>query len=153
MKNKAQMSGMMTTILVTVIVGVIAAAIVATQIASQTSSTTITDDQFVMSNTTCVDLTDNCITSITSIENSTSVETIGSGNYTLCRVSAPVTRFDGVLVSGDTSIDAYNGDTKNATYVETACNSLQGGLVRTIAPFFVVLMAVILLMFVASWIK
>lgn len=152
--NKIAQTSIFIVILVSVLIGVIAVSIVSSQINRQTAYTTITDDQFTMSNTSCVDVTANCISSLTSVENVTGSVTIGSGNYSICNVNAPSTRYDGILVSGDAYVDSnFNGLTLNSTYVEEACDSIQGGITRTIVPYFVILMAVVLLVFVTGYIK
>lgn len=146
--KKGQMVGVMTAILISVLIGVIMTSIVHTQITEQTALTTVTNDPFTMSNTTCVRLTENCINSFTSVTNTT--VTIGSGNYSRCTSSQT---YDGILVSADTYIDGLNGQPLNASYLEESCAALPTGLTRTIAGYFAILMAVIILVYVAGWVR
>lgn len=148
MKNKKAMIGIMTAVLISVLIGVIMTSIVHTQITEQTTTTTVTNDEFTMNNASCVRVSNNCIQSITSVVN-TSI-TIGANNYTRCFATQT---YDGILVFGDNYTDGLNGQPLNATYIEESCAALPGGLVRTIATYFAVLMAVVLLVYLAGWVR
>ena len=142
---------------ITLIIGVIVLSIIWTQYADQVGSATITGDQFTASNTTCVELTDKCLTSITSLNNATGNSTmkstiIGSGNYSICTARGLNNKFDGVLLDGDTVVDAgYNGQTVNASYTEISCNRITG-MTATIVGYLPVLLAIVLLIFLAGFI-
>jgi len=146
MKKVAQ-TGMFIALFVGLVIGVIAIGAMVTQITQQTSTTTVTDNQFTMSNTSCVDLTNNCILSLTTIENQTGIGTITSGNYSICSVNAPLSRYDGVLVSGDASVDLANGQTLNATYTEISCDYIGGTTTRSLVSYIPLLAVVALLVF------
>jgi len=114
----------------------------------QSDLTTVKGDQFTMSNTTCVQLTTGCIKSITKVANSTLTNSIGAGNYSLCNINTVKPNYDGILVSGDSSVDAaFNGLTLNATYVESSdCSYVDSGTARnlsTLIPIFFVLAIVV----------
>jgi len=149
MKNKKGQLG--TTIIgigVVLIIGVIIASIMYSQVDNQTSQTTVTDDQFTASNSSCVDITDKCIYSVTSVENGTGSYTVTSGNYSTCKVNSGLRWDDGLLVSDD----LVNGQTLNATYTEIDCGYISSGLTRTIVNYLPVLLAVALLIFLAGYV-
>lgn len=150
MKKHIGQTGLFITLFIGVVIGVIAISAIYTQITTQTSTSTVTDDQFTMDNTSCVDLTTNCILSLTSIENATGTEVIGAGNYSICRVNAPQSRYDGVLVSADASIDRYNGQTMNSTYVGSDCSYISGGTARNLISYIPLLIIVALLVMVIA---
>ena len=133
---------------VALIIGIISLSIGWQTIQDKTLTTAITDDQFSASNSTCVEITDNCVLSITSIENATIP--IGSGNYSLCNVDAPSQSDDGVLFTVGVG-DEYNGETLNVTYTEVDCSRITG-TTATIINYTPVLWALGLLVLVAGFI-
>ena len=150
MKRIAQ-TGMFIALFVGLTIGIIAIGAIVTQISGQTSTTTVTNDQFTMSNTSCVDVTTNCILSLTSVSNVTAgtagINPIDSGNYSICRVNAPAGMFDGVVVSGDASIDVLNGLTLNTTYTGINCDYIGGATTRSLISYIPLLAVVALLVF------
>jgi len=142
--KKYNQAAMWTAILIVLVIGLVALQIMYTSISNQTSETTITDDQFVGSNTTCVDLTDQCILSLTSIENGTVV--VDAGNYSLCEANSGGKYSDGILLD-----DAeFNGYTLNATYTEVNCGHLTG-LTAVVVNNVPILVAIALLVFAAGF--
>jgi len=132
-------------ILVVSVIGLVALQVMYTLITNQTDTTAITDDQFTGSNTSCVDVTDNCILSLTSVENSTTV--LGAGNYSLCTVNSGTTRYDDGILLDDAE---FNGYTLNATYTEVDCNHVTG-LTALVVNNVPILVAVALLIFAAGF--
>lgn len=144
-------SEIMIGILVTVIIGMIALQISVGTITQKTDTRTTTDAQFTASNTSCVviDKTD-CIASITSIENATGGITWGSANYSICNTK----NTGGVLFDGDTQADAeVVGKTNalNITYTGQDCLQITG-MTSTLIKYTPILMALLLLIFVAGYI-
>lgn len=113
---------------------------------SQTNTSTVNEDLFTAINGTCVDVTENCIVSLTAVHN-TSGTLIGSGNYSLCAVESGAGRYDGILLTNPTY-----GLSLNATYIESSCQRVTGTS-GTILNYIPLLMAVVLLVGVAIYIK
>jgi len=135
-------------ILIGLVIGLVALQIVFSLITSQAATTTITDDTFTASNSSCVDITDKCILSLTSVENATDGTSVGAGNYSQCLSNAGTSRYyDGILLD-----DAeYNGASLNATYVEVECGHISG-LTSIVVNNIPVILAVALLMFLAGYV-
>lgn len=99
---------------------------------------TVTDDTFTAANYTCTQVTNGCITSITSVENLT--DTFGADNYSACRTSSG--NQDGIILyaDGDAAMTAVIGETTNVTYVHSAgCTYVADGTSRsllTLIPIF-----------------
>jgi len=129
---------------IVLLVGVVLLSSLADNESSIRTLLTVTDDQFTMDNTTCVQITSGCISSLTSVENATGAEVIGAGNYSLCRSSG---NQDGILVSADTSIDRYNGLTINATYTHSpGCTYVSSGISRTFIGLIPIFFALFVLL-------
>lgn len=128
---------------VTVILVVIVIATVWTLYQTQQALTTVTDDTFTASNGTCVRVTNDCIAELTNVENGSDASA-KTGNFSLCGTADD---YYGLLMSpaGDNAID---GQTMNATYIERNCNRLTG-MTATITSYLTLLMAVVLLAYVA----
>lgn len=151
MKKKGQLSAGM--IFIPIIVAVIILGVIFSFINAQRTTTTITDDQFTVANNTCVEVTSNCITSVTSVENATGSETIGTGNYSLCIATGTTNEYDGIqMVLDDAPIDRYVGETVNVSYVERSCQAITG-TTGTLIDYVPVLLAVLLLVAVAVYVK
>ena len=133
------------TIMIVSIIGLVTLQIMYTSIRDQTATTSITDDQFTGS-TSCVDITDNCILTLDSVENATGGETLGTGNYSLCDANSGGKYNDGIILD-----DAeYNTETLNATYTEVNCGHLTG-LTALVVNNVPILVAVALLVFAAGF--
>ena len=128
-------------------IGLVVLQIAFSLITNQTKSTAIVDDQFAASNTSCVDVSPNCILSMTKIENVSTGETLGTGNYSLCSVNSGSAAYnDGVLLDDS----EYNGLTLNATYTEVDCGHVTG-LTGVVIQNIPVLLAIALLVFASGF--
>ena len=152
MNIKYGQTGLWVSLFVGIIIALIAISAINTQITGQLSSTTVTDDVFTFSNTTCIDLTTQCIDSISSVENGTGSNVIGAGNYSLCNANAPGGMRDGIQIPGDTYIDnLFAGSTTvNATYSQIQCDAITGSTTRTILAYIPLLAVLALLVFVIA---
>lgn len=140
------------TIFIPVVIAVILLGVVFTFITDQRSTTTVTDDQFTASNTSCVEITNACINSITRIENASGGGTIlSASNYTLCIATGTTNEYDGILLSPTASLE-LNGKTVNATYEGESCEAIDG-MTGTMIDYIPVLLAVVLIIGVAVYIK
>ena len=146
MKKAYPQAAIWITIMIVSIIGLVALQVMYTSIQDQTDTTAITDDSFTGSNTTCVDITDNCILSVTSVENATGGETLGTGNYSLCDANSGGKYDDGIILD-----DAeYNAATLNATYTEVNCGHLTG-LTALVVNNVPILVAIAILVFAAGF--
>jgi Na+-transporting NADH:ubiquinone oxidoreductase subunit NqrC len=133
---------------ITVLVGAILMTTLANTNSQIQKTNTITDKQFTMSNTTCVQVAPvgSCIATLTSIENVT-VRTgvtnpLGSANYSLC---TKTNRNDGVVF--DTASAAINtelnGKTLNATFEESAgCMYVADNTSRTLSDITILMFVI-----------
>jgi hypothetical protein len=147
--KKAQ--SMMVGLGITLLLAVIIFSLIYTSISSQTTVTAVTDDTLTLSNTSCTQLTPQCINSITTIENATSAaDVLSASNYSICTYGSTPS---GILLTGGASGDAlWNGETVNVTYTETACNYISGTMTRTIISHLPMILAVVLLVFVGGYV-
>jgi len=147
--KKGQLGTAMLSIGIVLIIGIVAASIMWTQISGQTTLTRVNNNLWNGTNTSCVDLTDNCIRSLVSVTNATDGATINSGNYTLCNVNSGSVRFyDGITLAEGYWVDKN----MNATYDEVDCNYIESSITRTIVNYLPVLMGIMLLIFTAGFI-
>lgn len=143
---------MMAGVMVTLILVVLVTSIVFSFISSARDTTTVTDDQFTASNTTCVQITDNCIVSLISMENATGTGTIGLSNFSICTVKSGG-GLQGVQISGDATTEThYTEKLLNATYISESCQKITG-MTSTMIGYLPLLMAVAILVFVAFLVK
>ena len=151
--KKGQMgTGMVLAISIPLIIGVIVLALVFGLLRDQTSISSIANDTFTTSNTTCTRVTPNCLYSLTSVANATGGENIGIGNFSTCKVGDDLA---GVLFEGTAGVDIsdkYNGQLMNVSYDELACNYIAGGMTRTLVLYLPILLGVLLFVFVAGYI-
>jgi len=110
--------------------------------------TTVTDDPFTGSNSTCTRISNGCIDSITSVENATGAMTVGAANYSLCR-SSTTNLQDGIILAAGSQAQGITlgGAALNATYQHSAgctyvSNSTSRVFISLIPIFFA--MAVLL---------
>lgn len=146
MNKKYSQAAVWVTIMIVAVIGLVALQVMYTSITDQTDTTDITDDQFTGSNTTCVDVTDNCILTLTSVENATGGETLGTGNYSICGAGYDGKYKDGILLDDP----EYHGETLNATYTEVNCGHLTG-LTALVVNNIPILVAIALLVFAAGY--
>jgi hypothetical protein len=134
------------------LIALIVISIVIPLIGNKISTTTVTNDQFTASNTTCVQInTDYCIASLTSVANSTGTTPINTANFTRCNVADGTLK--GLLLQGDDTTEVkFNGVVLNATYQSQDCNPVSG-FTGTIIGFIPVFLALALLVFLALFIK
>lgn len=104
---------------VIVIIIVFAIGIIYSQnITNSQTKYTATNAQFMASNTSCTNLNgNNCIVTLTSINNATSGSVIGAGNYTQCNINGNY--YQGVIMIDGGS--RYNGLTLNTTFDYANC--------------------------------
>ncbi len=142
--KKAQTNGMVI-ILMVVIIAMVAISVAWGLIRSQQDTTSIVDDVFTVSNTSCVRIVDTCYTPNTLVVTNATDGAGATGNFTECGA--------GVIPYGAIGVvdwDYATGDTANATYTQQACQRLTG-LTGTIIDYVPVLMAVLILVFVAGF--
>ena len=135
---------------IAVILGLIFLTTLSQPIADQSSTSTVTDDQYTASNTSCVKVTsgNDCIISLTSVEN-VSAQAIGSANYSLCVASNGGSLLsNGIINNGDATTDGwYNGQTLNATYtMSQGCvynpNATSRNLTSLLPLFFAIFLVI-----------
>ena len=115
------------------------------------SLATITQDNFTMSNNTCVQVATGCIDAISSVINQTQasgfLNPVGSGNYTVCRSSTG--NADGINVRGsDAVINNLNGLTLTANYtLSPDCTYIANNTVKNLAtlPLLFYILAVVII--------
>ena len=134
-------------IMIVSIIGLVALQIMVGLITSQTTKTTITDDSFTAENSTCVQITDKCIFSLTLLENGTDGTEVTASNYTTCQVDASGEYADGIQLESDSD---YTGSTLNATYEEVECGYITG-LTALVVNNVPILAAIALLVFAAGF--
>lgn len=142
--GQAAMIGLFITVVILAIVGSVSWSF----ISSQRDTTTITDDQFTATNGTCIQVTDNCISSTTKIENVTLPVTT-TGNFSLCGVGVNTGRYNGYLLNIDGADASIDGLTQNASYNEASCSYVTG-TAGTIISYISIALALVLLAFVAG---
>lgn len=130
---------------IAVILGIIALGVGFGLISNQTTTTTITKDSFTAKNSTCVQVTDNCIQSLTSVTNGTKTYT---GNFTLCGDNP---NLNGLILYPLQKGAKLHNSVMNATYTEISCGYLSG-TTRTIVNYVPLLWAVAILALVAGFI-
>ena len=133
---------------ITIIIAVIIVGITFGIVSDQTATTPITADQFTAVNNSCVRLTTNCIQvgSTSSVINQSGAESVG--NFTEC---GDLNKPYGLLLLDEGGYD-LDGKTLNASYTEQNCIRVTG-LTSTIINYVPLLLAVVLLVFVAVQIK
>ena len=140
---KKGQTNMVVIIMVTIILAMVSISIVWGLIRSQQDTTAIKNDTFTTSNTSCVRLTNNCY-----IANSLTVDNLSTdhtGNFTECGSSSMLY---GTI--GAANWPLASGDLMNASYTEQACGRITG-LTGTIINYVPLLMAVLILVFVAGF--
>ncbi len=135
-------------ITVSLIFMVLVISILFNMIQDQTISTAVADDQFTGSNNTCIQVTDDCIGSLTSVADPRSATNLS--NATAC---VPVSTYtQGILLTPGTGNEEFNGDTLNATYTGVSCQRLTG-VTSTLVNYIPLLLALATLAFVAFMVK
>lgn len=147
MEKKGQV-GTQTVLLTTLIVTLIAVSVSATLITNNTATTDISNDEFTALNNTCVAVSTNCLTELTAFSNGT--QNWNVGNFSICPVSG-----DNVGIY----LDGSNVDQKelsnlvlNASYTERSCSFI-GGTTGTLINYIPLIMAVVIVAFLAMMIK
>lgn len=135
-----------------VIIGVVAIAIAINTVDSTTKRTSVINDLFIVSNTTCIDVTSSgseCILSLGTFTNGT--KTVGPGNFSLCDYTGQYAR--GYILNGSTDPGGtiYNGNVVNATYTQVGCGYVSNSVVQTIIPYIIILLVVLVFIGVAKW--
>lgn len=143
-KKGNMMVGMTVTLILTILV----VTVLFSFIGNQTDATAVSLDQFSGSNLTCVQVTDNCIVSTTTMKNATDGLNV-KGNFTLC-ASTTAGDLDGYLNTAD--VASLQGATINASYTEASCERITGTN-ATIIGFIPLLLAVAIIAFVAFFVK
>ena len=137
---------------VALIIGILTLTIAWNLIQEKQTNTAIVDDQFTMSNSSCVQVTSKCLTSFGRVEN-VSDQSIGADNYSSCGVGLSNGKLNGIIFdnSGGDVDTWYNGETLNATYTEIDCTQITGTTAQII-NYPPLLWAVGLLVLVAGFI-
>lgn len=150
MYNKGQIGvGMIITLSVTLILGVIFLQIIFSTVADQQTQTAVTNDAFVVSNTSCTELTPNCYLGTTLTVDDGGVS--ATGNFTECGTGVASGRFNGAQL-GAGADGNLTATTINASYTEISCSFLTGGTTRSVVNILPILFAVALLVFVAAFV-
>lgn len=133
----------------TLLLGLIVISIVVPLITNKVTDSTVTDDQFTASNTTCVEVAEYCIQTFSVVNASNGITT--TGNFSVCAVSG---QGRGLNMSSNDEANAWemNGLTMNAIYTQRDCQPITG-FTGTILTYVPVLMALLLLIFVAAFMK
>jgi preprotein translocase subunit SecG len=144
---------MVASLFIVVVIGLIFLTTINQNVETQATLSTITDDQFTASNSSCVVITTGCIETVTSIKNVTRT-TIDPANYTLCRSNTG--KLDGIqLLSGAQMADAsLNGKTLNATYTESAgCTYVSNSTARNLTGILVLLFVIAIVVIAIAYFK
>lgn len=150
MRRKGQMNAMLA-LSIGLILGVVILGVVFSFISDQTSTSTITADQFTASNESCVQVTSNCITTLTNVYNATTPGPIeAGGNYSICTVGGALSGLYLNPADSQGNID-NNGYTANATYNERSCGFITSGTTRTLVTLIPLLLAIVALVFVTGF--
>lgn len=151
MKNKKAELGAIN-IAIFVVLGIIVIAIAVAMVNGITSRTSVSADTFTASNTSCVDITTNCILEKGTFVNATDGVTIAAANFTLCNYVGTYAR--GYYLNGSDATEAgFTGKTVNATYTEVGCGYVSNSMVQTLMPYVIILLAVLVFMVVAKWVQ
>jgi hypothetical protein len=142
-KKKAQSNILLLSM--ALIVAIIVVGIIWGLIEEQQNSTTITDDTFTVSSSSCVRVTNQCIGSLTAVENASVGGTDWLANFTRCGAGQD---FYGLLVTTGSNLD---GSTANATYAEISCQHITG-VTSTVISYIPLLLGVALLVFTTFFI-
>jgi len=145
--KKAQLSGVMLGILITVIMAMIVIQVVFSLIEAKTTTTAVTGDQFTPQNQSCVRLTTECLQRGTLSVVNASTGKVLTGNFTECGTGNDLFGAVGNFIGCDEC-----DQIQNASYTEVDCQPLPGGLTTTIINYLPLLLAVVILVFVAGYI-
>ena len=145
MYGKKGNAAVMTTLLIGIIVGVISLSIVFTQIRGQTTTTAVSNQAFTATNTSCTRLTTDCVASLTSVDN---LSTVLTGSYDLCGSGG-----DNYGLRTNPEDNNHSTSDINVSYIRESCAPITGGITTTIVGYFAVLMAVVILVFVVGFIR
>jgi len=148
MDKKGQITAISITIMtVVIIIGMIVLNVSSELINTQTITSPEVSDTFVASNTTCVQVTNDCIVTGSAVfANNSDGAWIGSGNFSICRVGTADAGF--LLDSGVVDETLYGGSTIETNYTSRSCTQVSG-TTRTVITLIPLLIAVALLIFVA----
>ena len=138
-----------------VVLGVVVISIAVAMVNGVSQSTPVVSDQFTASNSTCVDITSsssNCILSQPTFANATSGVAINAGNFSLCNNRGGYN--SGILlVANSPASGLFNGKVVNTSYTEIPCTYVSNGIVQTLMPYLIVLLALIVFAGVAKWVQ
>lgn len=140
-KGQGALMGVFITIILLVIIGSISMSF----IQDNQELTDVTDDQFTGSNSSCTQITDNCINTLNDVENLTGTDP-STGNYSVCESTSGSTDTDGIILLDDN----YNTETLNATYVEESCSRIKG-IGGTVISYASVVLALAIFVFGAGF--
>lgn len=144
--KKGQVSGgMMIAIMIVVIFSMVAIQVSWSLIRTQLDTTAITDDPFVVANTSCVRITDLCFTKGTlTVESNYAHDS--TGNFTECGIGNDLY---GALAN---MVDANftDGETINSSYTEESCTPITG-MTATLINYLPILMAIVILAFIGGY--
>ena len=147
MKTKGQANAMVILLMV-IIIAMVSISVVWGIIRNQQDTTAVTENLFTGINDTCVRLTDNCISPNTlSVINTTNATKDITTNFTECGDTSNIYGARGNI--------GHCGECErtlalNASYTEQACGRITG-LTGTIIDYIPLLMAVLILVFVAGF--
>lgn len=150
MKKKAQTDSVIA-VAIFVILGVIVISIASITTNNLTATTFVRNDTFVVSNTTCTDITSSsgkCILSLQSITNASSGDYLSKGNFTTCNNRGA---YATGLIGKTGANGLYSGWSLNATYTEVSCSYVGNSFVQTTIPYIIILLAVLVFIGVAKW--
>lgn len=145
MKTNKKGQNMLMGLFITVILLVIIGSIAMTFIQTNQARTTVTDDQFLLTaNGTCIDITDNCISSVSNVEYTSNGSELPTALYTTCESTAGSLDTDGIITN-----QATNFSNMNATYTEESCTRVQG-MGGTVVGYASVVLALAIFAFLAG---
>ncbi len=141
--------GMIIAITIGLIIGIVVFQIIFTLIDDQTKTVAISNDAFTASNSTCVEVTSQCLQAGSGVVTNTS-ET-QTGNFTECQVNNP-DKLNGFSLNPNDGGDGFDGAVVNASYTEISCSFISGGTTQTVLNLLPLLLAVALIVFVTGFI-
>ncbi len=146
MKKQGQANAMIILLMV-IIIAMVSISVVWGLIRSQQDTTAITSDPFTPQNGSCVRVTDLCINpgSTTAILNDSDGVNL-LNNFTECGTTGSLYGYESIPGTVPSTI----GVQANATYTEQACGRITG-FTGTIIDYIPLLMAVLILVFVAGF--
>lgn len=136
--------GIILTSFIAILIGVIMLITLADQNSKLSITSSIVNDSFTGSNTSCTRVTNGCIQTITAVYNGTN--TVPDTNYTLCRSNG---NRDGLLMS-----TSYNTISLNTTYVSSEdCTYVDNSTARALTSVIIILVSIGVLAGGLYWLK